>query len=159
MSFFDKTGNSTGALVSRLSTAPNDMLELFAMNIGLLAIVVVNLVSSCILAIAYGWKLGLVLVFGALPPLVGSGFVRIRLEFKLDNDTTVRFANSAGLASEAVMAIRTVSSLALENEIVAKFRRALKGIAKTSVSSLVWTMLWYSLSQSLSFLSMALGFW
>jgi hypothetical protein len=58
------------------------------------------------------------LTFDALPPLAGAGYVRVRLGEKLDNDTSARFANSAGIASEAVRAVRTVASLAMEREIV-----------------------------------------
>jgi len=159
MSFFDRPGNTTGALVSRLSTEPTHLHELLSFNIGLVIIIVINLVSSCILAVVIGWKLGLVLGLGALPLLVLSGYVRIRLEYKLDEDTSSRFADSAGIASEAVMAIRTVSSLVLERDIIGRFEGSLRHIATSSIKSLGWTMFWYSLSQSISFLCMALGFW
>lgn len=159
MVFFDHPEHSTGALVSRLSSEPTSLQELLSMNLALILVNFVNLTSSCILAIAYGWKLGLVLVFGALPVLVGSGYVRIRLEFKFEEDTSSRFATSSGLANEAVMAIRTVSSLALERAIVDRYRASLEGIAKRSIGSLGVKMLFYSLSQSVSFLAMGLGFW
>ncbi|EGX45057.1 hypothetical protein AOL_s00173g158 [Orbilia oligospora ATCC 24927] len=159
MSFFDDPDNTTGALVSRLSTEPTCLQDLLSANIALILTITVNIVSSCILAIVYGWKLGLVLTFGALPLLVASGYVRIRLEYKLDEDTASRFANSAGIATEAVLAIRTVSSLAIEDDILAKYEKSLRSIARISVRSLVQTMFWYSLSQSISFLAMALGFW
>ncbi|RYC77109.1 hypothetical protein BFJ63_vAg20017, partial [Fusarium oxysporum f. sp. narcissi] len=113
----------------------------------------------CILAIAVGWKLGLVLTFGALPPLLTAGYLRIRLEFKLDAHNSERFAESAGLATEATMAIRTVASLALERQVVDRFKESLRGIAERSIKSLGWNMFWYALSQSISFLAMALGFW
>ncbi len=159
MSFFDKPGNTTGALVTHLSQEPQSLHELISFNIAIIIIVVINLLSSCVLAIIIGWKLGLVLVLGALPPLVFSGYLRIRLEFKLDEATSSRFADSTAIATEAVMAIRTVASLALERQIIARYEESLRGIAKTSLRSLVWTMFWYSLSQSIQFLAMALGFW
>ncbi|KAK3489025.1 P-loop containing nucleoside triphosphate hydrolase protein [Neurospora hispaniola] len=159
MTFFDMPGNSPGALVSHLSKEPESLHELLSMNMGVIAIVVVNLLSSCILAVVIGWKLGLTLVFGALPPLVFSGYLRIRLEIKLDDDTSDRFADSTGIASEAIMAIRTISSLAMERQILDRYENKLRSIAATSVKSLTWTMVWYALSQSISFLSMALGFW
>lgn len=159
MAFFDMPENTTGALTSRLTSEPSSLQELVSMNLVLILINVVNLLSSCILAIVTGWKLGLVLVFGALPVLVASGYVRIRLEYKFDDDTAARFANSSGLASEAVMAIRTVSSLALERAVIERYHKALDGISKLTIKSLWWKMLFYSLSQSISFLAMALGFW
>lgn len=159
MDFFDKEQNASGALASNLSIYPNNLLELLGFNIMLILVNIVNVVGSSILALVVGWKLGLVVVFGALPPLIFSGYVRIRLEFKLEEETGKRFANSAALAAEAVSAIRTVSSLALEKHVVSMYKERLQGVAQRSIKSLIWTMFWYSLSQSVSFLAMALGFW
>ncbi|KAL5114063.1 hypothetical protein ACEQ8H_008040 [Pleosporales sp. CAS-2024a] len=159
MAFFDDAANASGALASNLSSYPNDMAELLGFNIMLICINIVNILSSAILAIAVGWKLGLTVVFGAMIPIVFSGYLRIRLEFKLEEDTGKRFASSAALASEAVSAIRTVSSLALERHILDKYRARLQGVALKSIQALIWTMFWYSLTQSISFLAMALGFW
>ncbi|CAK7202975.1 hypothetical protein SEUCBS139899_005702 [Sporothrix eucalyptigena] len=159
MDFFNDPDNTTGALVARLAAEPTALQELLSSNVALIVTIATNLVASCILALATGWKLGLVLVFGALPPLVGAGYVRIRLELQLDDATSVRFAHSAGIASEAVRAIRTVASLTLERTLLARYEEALESIARMSIRSLVVTMLWYALSQSLSFLAMALGFW
>lgn len=69
IAFYDLEGNSSGALTSRLSTDPQRLQDLVSSNIGLILIVIVNLFSSCILALAVGWKLSLVAIFGCLPPL------------------------------------------------------------------------------------------
>jgi ATP-binding cassette subfamily B (MDR/TAP) protein 1 len=159
MAFFDDQSNASGALVSNLSGYPDNLRELMGFNLMLICINIVNVVSSSILAIAVGWKLGLVVVFGALPPIVLAGYLRIRLEFKLEELTGKRFASSAALASEAVSAIRTVSSLALERHILARYGDRLRHVARDGIRALVWTMFWYALSQSISFLAMALGFW
>ncbi|PHH73146.1 hypothetical protein CDD82_5632 [Ophiocordyceps australis] len=159
MSFFDKPANSTGALVSLLASEPTSLQELLSINLSLMVINAVNLLSSSILAIVYGWKLGLVLALGALPFLVASGYVRIRLERRLEQDSAGRFAHSSGVAAEAVMGIRTVSSLALEDTVIERYQDALHGIAKQAIGSLGVKMVFYSLSQSISLLVMALGFW
>jgi ATP-binding cassette subfamily B (MDR/TAP) protein 1 len=159
MAFFDDEAHASGALGSKLSTYPNSMRELLGFNIMLIGINVVNILSSSILALVVGWKLGLAVVFGALVPIVFCGYLRIRLEFKLEEDTGKRFASSAALASEAVSSIRTVSSLALERHFLERYRVKLQGVAIRSMKALIWTMFWYSLTQSISFLAMALGFW
>lgn len=64
MAFFDQEGNASGALASNLSIYPTNLLELLGFNLMLILVNVVNVVSSSILAIAVGWKLGLVVVFG-----------------------------------------------------------------------------------------------
>jgi ATP-binding cassette, subfamily B (MDR/TAP), member 1 len=157
MDFFDRPENSSGALTSKLSSVPTALQELISANLLLILIVVVNVVSCSILGIAYGWKLGLVTVLGGLPVLLGSGYVRIRLDQKLERQTGERFADSAGLATEAVTSIRTVASLTLERQILREYDDLLSGIVTASIRSVAFNMIWYALSQSLEFLIMALG--
>ncbi|GAO13661.1 hypothetical protein UVI_02017670 [Ustilaginoidea virens] len=159
MAFFDRPDNSTGALVSRLASEASSLQELLSINLALVLICMVNLLSSCVLAIAYGWKLGLVLACGALPFIVGSGYLRIRLESKFEQDTVQRFASSSAVAAEAVMGIRTISSLALESTVVERYSQSLGDIAYHAVGNLGYKMLFYALSQSVSMLAMGLGFW
>jgi ATP-binding cassette subfamily B (MDR/TAP) protein 1 len=159
MRFFDEPRNGTGALVSRLSTEPTSLQELVSINLCLILVTIINILSCSILAIAYGWKLGLVLVFAVLPVLVSSGYIRVRMEFKFDEDTAERFAASSGSASEAVLAIRTVSSLALERAVIERYTASVSNLAKQALGGIGLKMLFYSFSQSVSLLGMALGFW
>ena len=159
MDFFDLPENSSGALTSRCSTLPTQLQELISANILLIFIVVVNIVSSSVLALAYGWKLGLVVIFGGLPPLLGAGYLRIRLETRLASFSSERFSGSAALASEAVIAIRTVASLTMESLVLEQYNDMLDGIVLQSIKSTLWIMVLFALSQSMDFLVMALGFW
>ena len=157
--FFDRPENSSGALAAKLSSVPNALLELMAANLLLIFIVIVNIVASSAVAIAFGWKLGLVVVFGGLPFLLGSGYVKIRMDQKLENDAGERWADSAALATEYVTSIRTVASLTMEPMILAEYKKMLDYIVNTAVRASVITYIPYALSQSLDFLVMALGFW
>lgn len=159
MEFFDRPDNTTGALASNLSTYPTNLEELLGFNLGLIVIQIVNITSSSILALIVGWKLGLVVVFGAMPVVVSFGWLRIRLQGKMDELNGEKFSKSAGLAAEAVSAIRTISSLTLERYLLSQYEGMLSGIAVQSTKSYLWMMLWYSLTQSINFLAMALGFW
>ncbi|KAK4694318.1 ATP-binding cassette, subfamily B (MDR/TAP), member 1, partial [Lecanoromycetidae sp. Uapishka_2] len=159
MDFFDRPENTSGALTSKLSALPTQLQELVSVNILLIFIIFINIVSSSALAIAYGWKLGLLIVFAGLPPIVMSGYLRIRLETRIENINSESFAESASLASEAVTAIRTVASLTLEKPILDQYSGMLDSIVRRSIKSLLWTMFWFALSQSLDFLVEALGFW
>lgn len=159
IAFFDKEVNATGATTSRLSRCATDLQELLSANAGLVLNNVVTTISCCILGIAYGWKLGLVCTFAALPPLLLGGYYGIRISTKLDEDTTKRFAGSAAIAAEAIAAIRTVASLVLENTVIQQYETRLSIVAKASARKLSITMIFYSLTQSINFLAMALGFW
>ncbi|CZR52634.1 related to multidrug resistance protein [Phialocephala subalpina] len=157
--FFDRPENSSGALTSKLTSHPDALQNTISINLFLILIVIVNVVASTCLAIAYGWKLGLVVVFGGLPVLIGCGSIRIRLEFKFQAETDERFAESAAIATEAVTSIRTVASLTLEEDVFRHYAEILDKIVASSTRSFLSAMMAYSLAQSLEFLVMALGFW
>ena len=159
MDFFNLPGNASGALTSRLSSMPTQLQDLISANILLIFVIFVSVTSTSVLALAYGWKLGLVVVFGGLPPLILSGYIRIRLETTLEAKNSERFSEGANLANEAVMAIKTVASLTLESSVLQRYQDLMSGIVRNSIQSLLWTIFWYALSQSLEFLVMALGFW
>ncbi|PLB53566.1 P-loop containing nucleoside triphosphate hydrolase protein [Aspergillus steynii IBT 23096] len=157
--FFDRAQNTSGALASQLSTVPDNLQELISVNVFVMLIMVINLIASSCLALGYGWKLALVMVFGGLPPLIGSGYVRIRLELALNERNDLRFSQSASLAVEAVSSLRTVASLTLESDILQQYAAILHGITRQSILFLGVAMIPYAVSQSIEFLVMALGFW
>ncbi|KAM0431867.1 hypothetical protein ACHAPT_005120 [Fusarium lateritium] len=157
--FFDRPENSSGSLTSILSSVPTSLQELLSANIFVLIIMIVNLVASSCLALGYGWKLSLVMIFAGLPPLLGSGYVKVRLETKLNDSNETRFRESASLATEAVSALRTVAALTCESDFMNEYAETLSDIVSQSTKSLSLSMIAYSLSQSIEFLVMALGFW
>ena len=79
-------------------------------NLGLLLNIIVNVISSSILGIAYGWKLGLTLVATGIPLVVASGYIRVRLDQRLETMTEKQYSSSASLATEAITSIRTIST-------------------------------------------------
>lgn len=83
----------------------------------------------------------------------------MRIETALESQNEKRFARSAGLASEAVGAIRTIASLTLEADYLDRYRETLSDIVFRSTKTLVFMMIPYALSQSMEYLVMALGFW
>lgn len=159
MQFFDRPENTAGAVTSRLTSNPQAITELMGFNIALILIAAVNVIASSSLAIAYSWKLGLVVVFAGLPPLVLSGITRMSLDLKMQNDNSKRYAASASLAGEAVTAIRTVSSLALEEQVLSSFEEKLADVVRKTIKQVLHIMIWFSLTQCVEFLFLALGFW
>ncbi|KXH25074.1 hypothetical protein CSIM01_12990 [Colletotrichum simmondsii] len=157
--FFDRPENSTGALVSRIDSNPQSVLELMGYNVGLLLVCVFNILSCSILAIVYSWNLGLVVVLGGLPPLVGAGYFKIRLDAKMDRDTANRYSASASIASEAVTAIRTVSSLSIEEPILKKYVTELDHAVAGCTRPILLIMVCFAFTQAIEYWFLALGFW
>lgn len=159
LQFFDRPENSIGALTSRVDSNPQAILELMGFNVGLILIGMLNITICSVLGLAHSWKLGLVVVFAGLPPMVGSGWLKIRSNAKLEEDNDKRTSNSAAIASEAVTAIRTVSSLAIEEKVLDRYVSELDLSISGAVRPLCLMMLWFALTQSMEYYFMALGFW
>lgn len=149
--FFDRPENSTGALTTRADSSPQSILELMGFNIALIGIFVLNLAACSILALAYSWKLGLVVVMAGLPPMVVVGFIKIRFDSRLDRDNSKRYSTSAAIASEAVTVIRTVSSLAIEKSVLEQYAVELDRAVSESRWPLCQLMMWFALMQAMEY--------
>lgn len=159
LQFFDRSENSTGALVTRIDMYPQSILELMGFNIALIVIAVLNLVACSLLAIIHSYKLGLVVVFAGLPPLVLSGLLKVKLDAQLDRKSSKRYGTSASIASEAVNSIRTVSSLAIEESVLTRYVEELDHAVTGSKKDLMRIMVCFAFTQSIEYWFQALGFW
>jgi ATP-binding cassette subfamily B (MDR/TAP) protein 1 len=159
LQFFDRPENTVGALISRLDSYPQAVLELMGFNVALVILSATNVLASAVLSLAISWKLGLVGVFAGMPPMLLAGYARIRLETKMDADMGKRFSTSASIASEAVTAIRTVSSLAIENSVLDRYTHELDQAIRQTTPSMFHMMIWFSFTQSIEYFILALGFW
>ncbi|KAJ0284028.1 hypothetical protein CBS470a_007074 [Colletotrichum nupharicola] len=159
LQFFDRPENTTGALASRTGSYPQAVFELMGFNIALILVSVVSVLACSILALAYGWRLGVVIVFAGLPPMLFAGYVRIRMESAMDAKISKRFSSSASIASEAITAIRTVSSLSIEKSVLERYTTELDHANNFARKPIMLIMLPFAFTQSVEYAFMALGFW
>ncbi|CAG7979770.1 unnamed protein product [Penicillium salamii] len=159
LKFFDRPENTTGALTSRVDDCPQAVFGLMGFNIALILIAVVSVLACSVLALVYAWKLGLVIVLAGLPPMLLSGYARIRMESAIDHNISKRFSSSASIASEAMTAIRTVSSLAIETSVLERYTTELDYAITGSTKPLLLIMFPFAFTQSVEYSFLALGFW
>ncbi|KDB21343.1 hypothetical protein H109_06717 [Trichophyton interdigitale MR816] len=123
-----------------------------------IVLMVTTLVAACTIALAVGWKLRVVCI-STIHLLLACGYFRLVMLVRLEKEKKKAYADSASYACEATSAIRTVASLAREDDICSHYHAQLL----SQGCSLVWSVLksstLYAASQSLQFLCMALGFW
>ncbi len=150
--FFEISGNSSGALNALLGSDSSDLEMFFASSMGLLLLFSVVIIASGVIAIAVGWRLGLVGVFGCYPVLFMAGAVRMRLERGAQDRCAAAFLESTRFGSEAVEAIKTVSSLALEDTVLERYERRLKTAILSSIKNTAVSSLIFALSDCLDFL-------
>lgn len=147
--FFQHKANTAGGLTTLLRGDGDSMYLLFAMNSGLLISMIVTLVACCILSIAVGWKLGLVSVFGCIPVLLGSGFARMRLDLGAQDRCAAAFLESARYSTEAISAIRTVSSLTMEGKVENMYHEKLESASARTLRRMLVEMAFYTSGDTL----------
>lgn|SRR5687767_6964744 len=157
--FFDRSENTIGSLTSRLDSHAQSLFELMGFNIAMIMLSISTIIICAILSISISWQLGLVGIFAGIIPMVLGGYVRIRTETKMDVDIDARFSKSASIASESIAAIRTVSSLAIENDVLLRYTNELDVAIADSRLSLISMMAFFAFTQSVEFFVLALGFW
>src|SRR4051794_14769372 len=111
IAFFDEEGHSSGALTSMLSGDPTALQELLGLNFGILLASGCTLIGCILLGFIVSWRFAIVITFAAIPLILAAMIFRVRVEVQFDKMTAAVYADSAQFASEAVGAIRTVSSL------------------------------------------------
>jgi ATP-binding cassette subfamily B (MDR/TAP) protein 1 len=159
ISYFERDGQSASAATSRISTDPQLLQDLIATNLGFILLSAVNVVASCPLALAVGWKIATVTIFGCLPPIFFAGFFRMGIEMTSQSRMAKIYLESTRLATEAVNVIRTISSLAMEEKIMRMYDDRLNAdSAQTLVQTIVSNTL-FALTESLYLATIALVFW
>lgn len=158
IAYFDQEKNNAGALTSFLSTSVTHLAGLSGQTLGTLLMVSTTLVAAMTISLAIGWKLALVCI-SCIPVLLGCGFLRFWMLARFQQRSKKAYDKSAGFAFEATSAIRTVASLAREDDVWEKYHMQLHNQTRLSLRSVAKSSTLYASSQSFIFLCIALGFW
>ncbi|EXK41726.1 ATP-binding cassette, subfamily B (MDR/TAP), member 1 [Fusarium oxysporum f. sp. melonis 26406] len=158
VAFFDRDENTAGALTSFLSTETTHVAGLSGVTLGTLLMVGTTLIAAIVLSLAIQWKLSLVCI-SLIPVLLGCGFFRFWILAKFQHRAKAAYDSSAGFASEAISAIRTVASLTREEDVLKTYRDSLAVQQRKSLISVLKSSTLYAASQSLLFACFAVGFY
>ncbi|KJR86139.1 ATP-binding protein cassette, subfamily B (MDR/TAP), member 1 [Sporothrix schenckii 1099-18] len=150
--------NSAGALAAFLSVQANRLNGLSGAILGHVLGSVFAVVAGLVVAVAFGWKLGL--VAASLMPLVfATGFARYRVLAALEAKNTRDAAAAAAVVAEAVRGARTVAALGLEDTVAQQYRAQLGGEARAGRARALLLAVLYGASQSVVVFGSALLFW
>ncbi|KAJ0159128.1 Leptomycin B resistance protein pmd1 [Colletotrichum tanaceti] len=158
-SFFDAEGNSAGSLTARLATDPTMLQQLLGTNMAFVLISLFNVIGCVVVGLVFGWKLTLVALGTSMPVIVAAMFYRVRHETGFEEANNAVFAESAKFASESIAAIRTVSSLTMEDGICKRYDDLLNDHIKDAFRRSRFSVMVFSFSDSISLLCMAFVLW
>lgn len=158
IAFFDETTNSTGSLLSLLTTSTDALTGLSGPILGGTLSCLCTIIGGIILAVALGWKLALVCT-ATIPLVMACGWVRLQMLALFDAQNQQDGVDAASFATEIVKAAGTVASLGLEDFVLERYEGFLARQAERSVGSILRTSSLYAASQSVVYFASALALW
>lgn len=159
MHFFDQEENSHGTLSSRVSGDAKQLEELLGVNLALAISAMFNVIGCMAISLAFGWKLGLICMSVALPVMLAAGCWKFKHEVHFEKMNSAVFMESSKFATEAIEAIRTVSSLTMEELIDSRYHELLDSHVKAANRKAQWTSAIFGFADSVSLGVQALLFW
>nr|ADV76539.1 ATP-binding cassette sub-family B member 3 [Trichoplusia ni] len=135
--YFDKECNTVGAMCARLSGDTAEVQGATGLRIGLILQGLSSVLVGFLMAICYNWKLTLVgTVF--LPLMVGSIWLEGMVSQQSQTDERAAMESATAIATEAVVSIKTVQSLGVEQIFLKKFEDALVEACKAVTKKTRW---------------------
>ncbi|GMG32372.1 unnamed protein product [Aspergillus oryzae var. brunneus] len=121
LAFFEDKDHSAGAMVSFLSSGTPKITGVSGTSLGLAVESIVMLTTGITVGCIFGWKLGVAAM--AIVPLVAmSSFLQCYIEAQVQKHVK-RETNAVAIAHEAFSAIKTVTTLNLQTNIIESFHR------------------------------------
>jgi ATP-binding cassette subfamily B (MDR/TAP) protein 1 len=155
-SFFD--ARTAGTLTALLAADPTNLAALSGPTLGTLLNALTTIIAVLALSIVVGWKLALATAT-TIPVVLLCGYLRFGVLVSMQTRTKEAYMSSASHACEAVSAIRVVASLAREEDVLRRYELDLKQYEAQNFPSIAYCSALYAISQSLTYVCMALGFW
>ncbi|PWN49562.1 putative ABC multidrug transporter [Violaceomyces palustris] len=156
--FFDIATHSSSGLTSSLTDNSQKVYGLLGPTLGNVVQCISTMLIGYIIAIAYGWRLALV-VIACSPLTLSAGLLRLRTISNKEEMTMSSHEEATRQASEAVGAIRTVVSFNLQEDCLRRYQEELRRPAKLLNITIVKASLLYAVSQCVIFFAIALAFW
>lgn len=158
IAYFDLPENSSGSLVSMLSTDVTNLAGISGAILGAILNAITTIVIALTLSIALSWKLGLV-CSTAMPVLIACGFLRFWIQGQFIKQGRTAYQASSSYACEATAAIRTIASLTREEDVLESYHSMLVDQSSKTFRETLQSSLLYAASQAGMLLAAALGFW
>ncbi|KAK6833391.1 leptomycin B resistance protein pmd1 [Apiospora arundinis] len=149
--FFDQEANSTGSLLSILTTSTDALTGVSGPILGGALSFVCIILGGVVLSVALSWKLALVCT-ATIPLVVACGWVRVQMLAIFDAQTRQSGIDAASFATEIVKAAGTVASLGLEDFVLARYDGFLAKQSETSLGAILRASSLYAASQSVVYI-------
>jgi len=148
---------STGTLTAKLSTEASLVIGL-NMNIGSIFQQIVTVTGGFCIAFIYGWKLTLILLI-MVPFLFIGSYVRMQAIKNRSQENRNVFENSSKVACEAIISIKTVKALNLEDYFEHLYYEKLDEPTKRLERRAYLSAIGTGFSNAIAFFAYMIGYW
>ncbi|KAI8344471.1 p-glycoprotein [Chlamydoabsidia padenii] len=156
--YFDRPENSTGALITQLSTDTKNVNEMVTKAWGEIIRIVVTGIIGIVIAFVYSWQLTLV-VLGMVPLLIVAASYESSLESKFIGSTNDDYSDSGKVANEAIKNIRTVASLNQQRYFESQFHQSTERPHRLLRRKALLSSLTFGLMQSIAAFTECVAFY
>ncbi|CAF3736730.1 unnamed protein product [Rotaria magnacalcarata] len=154
IAYFDDQSNNTGALCTRLATEASAVQGATGVRIGLMIQNIAALGTGIILGFVFSWQLTL-LILGFVPFMVIGGFLQSRLMTGFASKDKEALEDAGKVSVESIQNIRTVVQLTKENYFHHEYSAYLEVPYRSSVKRAHIFGVFFSLTNSVMFFSLA----
>jgi ATP-binding cassette, subfamily B (MDR/TAP), member 1 len=158
IAWHEDSGRNPNMLLSYLTNDANSLGAMSGALIGVCLSIIVNLLLGILVSHIIAWKIAIVLL-SLMPLLLASGFLRIRMMARFSEKHREAFANSVGVAKDAIDHIQTVALYSLEGHVEGTYQRSLQEPYKQTFQLTLVGNFWLALSFGLGSLVYALAYW
>ena len=151
-------GRNPASLLSYITRDGAALAGLSGSVIGTIISITINLFASIILTHIIAWRIALVCL-SLVPFLLGAGLMELRVLGKFEEKHETAYTTSVDIGVEAVSSIKTVSSLCLQDKVLATYRESLVGPKKETLRVTLQASFWQAMTYFLGNLVNALAYW
>jgi len=148
---------STGTLTAKLATEASSVIGL-NMNIGSIFQQIVTVVGGFCIAFIYGWKLTLILL-AIVPFLFVGSYIRMQSIKRRNQENRNIFESSSKVACEAIISIKTVLALNLEDYFEEIYYEKLDEPTKRLERKAYISAVGMGFSNAVAFFAYMIGYW
>ena len=157
--FWHESADRTPAKsVSLMIADTASLANLGGTTIGVVFSIILGLFVGLLASLIIAWKIAIVLL-AAVPLVLGSGYMRLRIQATVQEKYRNAYAHSVALTLDAIQMMETIQVYSLEHYIFSKYQRSLQEPYRASFKTIAISSLWLSLGFSISIVIYALAYW
>ena len=158
LAFFDFPDNGVGRLTTKLASDALMVEQAAGLRFGIYAEIFASIFTGLFISFWYCWEIALV-VLATFPLLLAGSAARAALKSGFAREIKKAYETSGQIASEAVLAIRTVAALGREATFLRIYSERVEQAAARSKKSEILSAGAFGLADFVSYPVWALAFW